>query len=193
MLASGFHRDAPPVAILTIDDEHALQLRLIDELHAIRHGEEPHASRRLTPDVRIVEAATLPPVLIERARPILERHLVERQIAGQSAWGDRTSSHHVPETLDSRNLAQIHAPIRPARGRLRRSRRRGAAAATPAPSGSAAALITGGTRTPGACSTLTACPGSLRAKRIAQQRRGKNGDDQTPAEQFFSHRRVLLL
>src|SRR5688500_7414796 len=102
MLATGRHRDAPAATTSTIDAEHALQLRLMDDLHAVRSGEEAHASRRLTRDVRIVKATTLPPVLIERARPILERHLIERQIAGQSAWGDRTSRHHVPETLDSR-------------------------------------------------------------------------------------------
>src|SRR5688572_19792234 len=188
MRASGFHGDAAPVPVLSVDDEDPLQLRLIDELHAVRYGEEAHAAGRLTPDVRVVESAALPPVLVQRARPVLERHLVERQIARQSGGCDRASSHYVPETLDPRNLTEIHAAIGPAWRRLRRPCRCGATAATPSTSRSAAALLASGTITPAARSRLRACRGSLRVERNAPHRHGKNRDDQTHAEQSFSHR-----
>jgi hypothetical protein len=64
-----------------VDDEDPAELRLIDDLHAVRDGEEAHASGRLTPHVRVVEPAALPPVLVQGARPVLERDLVDRQIA----------------------------------------------------------------------------------------------------------------
>src|SRR5688500_11216255 len=123
MLAPRFHRDPAPVPVFPIDDEDALQLGLIDELHAVRHGEKPHPSRRLAARMRIVEPAPRAAVVVQRPRPLLERDLVEGQVAGQSARPDWTAAGDVPESLDARHLAQIDASVRPTRGRLRGRRR----------------------------------------------------------------------
>src|SRR5687767_14159746 len=119
MLPPGFHGNPAPVPVFAGDDENAVQLGLIDELHAIRNREESHPARWLTSRMGIIEPASGSAVLVQSSGPILERHLLERQIARQAA-SDWTTAHVVPESLDAWNLTQVHASVRPTRGRLGR-------------------------------------------------------------------------
>src|SRR6188474_3000052 len=137
MLPPRLHGNPPPVAILAVDDEDPIEFGLVDDFHAVRDGEEPHAAGWLAARMRIVKAAALLSVLIERPCPILKRHLVQRQVARQAGRSNRIAGHHVPESLYSWHLTEVDAAIGPPWRRLRRPRRGGAASA-PAASGPAA-------------------------------------------------------
>src|SRR4051794_28461289 len=110
---SRLHGDSTPVAVLAVDDEDATEFRLVDELHPVRDGKEPHASSRLTASMWVVQPAALLSIVVQSSCPLLERHLIQRQIARQAAGTDWTATGHVPESLDPGCLAQIDVTIRP--------------------------------------------------------------------------------
>src|SRR5687768_229011 len=120
MFSAGLHGDPAPVPVLPIDDEDPTELRLIDELHPIRNRKESHPTRRLTPRVRIVQPTSRSAVVVKSSGPVLEGHLIECEIARQTAWSDRAAAGDVPESFDAWHLAQVHSSVRPMRSRLGR-------------------------------------------------------------------------
>ena len=113
MLTARLHRHALPLAVFAREQEHAIELGLLEELHPVRDGKESHAARRLTAHVRIVEPAAEPAELVKRLGPRPEGDLLERRIRRQRLVAvplERAAGPVVPESLFAGRRAEVHLP-----------------------------------------------------------------------------------
>src|SRR5262249_52853092 len=100
--------DAPRTRPTAEHDVHALHLRLLQKLKPIRSLKLPRPARRHAPHMRIVLLSVLLPNLIQRLRPRLKRHLIDRQIPRATA-DDRSAA--APESMPVLSRPEHNTPI----------------------------------------------------------------------------------